>query len=119
MLRKKQAFTLIELMIVIAVIGILAAMALPNFKHARDRARQSKCHEYTSLLTRTAEIYYIDHKVYPTKAEDLDSYLGKGQGFKCPSGGSFNPLAGSGVGENNPFVFLCTIHQCASATWGG
>ncbi len=119
MKRNKQAFTLVELMIVIAVIGILAAMALPNFRYARERARQSKCHEFTALLTRTSEIYYIDKKGYPKSAADLNEYLGKGQGFKCPSGGVFRPVNGSGIGDNNSFVFICTIHQCASTTWGG
>ncbi|MBQ3643306.1 MAG: type II secretion system protein [Candidatus Riflebacteria bacterium] len=119
MKNKKHAFTLIELMIVIAIIGILAGMALPNFQNARERARQSKCYEYSSLLTRTSEIYYIDHKMYPSKVEDMNSYLSGDKGFTCPSGGVYAPLSGSGVGDNNSMVYFCSKHGCASATWGG
>lgn len=120
MKHKKQAFTLIELMIVIAIIGILAAMAMPNFHHARERARQSKCYEYTSLLTRTAELYYIEKKEYPTTVEELMPYMSGHKGVKCPSDGVYSILSGSGVGSSdNGMVFFCSKHGCASSTWGG
>ena len=119
MKKNKHAFTLIELMIVIAIIGILAAMSLPNFQQARERARQSKCFEYTALLTRTAEVYHTEHGDYPAKVEDMNSYLSGNKNFSCPSGGVFAPLSGSGVGAGNAMVYFCSKHGCASATWGG
>ncbi len=119
MKNKKHAFTLIELMIVIAIIGILAGVSLPSFQNARERARQSKCYEFTSLLSRTAEMYYIEHKMYPANIEDMNPYLSGNKSFKCPSGGVFAPLSGSGVGSNNNMVYFCSKHGCASSTWGG
>ena len=118
MKKNKPAFTLIELMIVIAIIGILSAMALPNFQQARERARQSKCYEFTALLSRTAEVYHTEKGCYPTKIEDMNSYLSGSKGFTCPSGGVFAPLSGSGVGADNNMVYFCSKHGCASATWG-
>ena len=118
MKNNKHAFTLVELMIVIAVIGILAAMALPNFKQARERARQSKCFEYTAILSRTSEVYHIEKGSYPEKLEDLRPYLTGNKDFECPSGGVFAPLSGSGVGSDNTMVYFCSKHGCATATWG-
>ena len=116
----KKAFTLVELMIVIAVIGILAAMAMPNFRNARNRARQSKCMEYTALLTRTAELYYIENKEYPKDVKSLLPYLsGNKSSIACPAGGVYNIVAGSGSGSGNDLVFMCSLHGCATATWGG
>ncbi len=119
MKKNKHAFTLIELMIVIAIIGILAAMAVPNFQQARERARQSKCYEFTALLTRTAEVYHTEHGCYPATIADMNRYLSGSKGFSCPSGGVFSPLSGSGVGADNAMVYFCSKHGCASATWGG
>lgn len=112
-----SGFTLIELMIVIAIIGVLASIAVPNFRHARDKARQTKCFEFSTLLTRTTEIYNLERRVAPGDVKDLGPFLGKGKLPICPTKGEYQWVSGTGVQDGKKVQ--CTIHGCASATWGG
>jgi prepilin-type N-terminal cleavage/methylation domain-containing protein len=59
------AFTLTELLVVVAVISILAAIALPNFLHAQVRARVAACHSDMRAIGMALEMYYTDHNTYP------------------------------------------------------
>jgi len=58
---KKKGFTLIELMIVVAIIGILAAIAIPNFLKFQAKARQSEAKTNLASIA-TAEIAYFAEK---------------------------------------------------------
>ncbi len=62
-MKNRKGFTLIELMIVIAIIGILAAMAVPNFKKARASARQKACFSNLRVIQGAVEMYNMDNSV--------------------------------------------------------
>lgn len=64
-MRKNSGFTLIELLIVVAIIGILAAIAVPNFLNAQLRAKVSRAQSDLKAIGTALEMYNLDHNGYP------------------------------------------------------
>jgi len=62
-MRKKEAFTLVEIMIVVAIIGLLVAIAIPNFVRARRNARDRICQNNLRLIKHALEQYQIDENL--------------------------------------------------------
>lgn len=62
---KKNAFTLIELLIVVAIIAILAAIAVPNFLEAQVRSKVSRCKADQRSVATALEAYRVDNNKYP------------------------------------------------------
>ena len=63
-MRNSSAFTLIELLIVVAIIAILAAIAVPNFRNARIRARVVQTKSNQRVVAMALEEFYLENKKY-------------------------------------------------------
>ena len=60
-MNRKTGFTLVEIMIVVAIIGLLAAIAVPAFMKARNNARRSACVNNLRLIESAKDNYAIDY----------------------------------------------------------
>ena len=71
MMKTQRGFTLIELMIVVSIIGILAAIAAPNYQWGIIRARESVLREDLYMMRSTIDQYRADQGKYPATLQEL------------------------------------------------
>lgn len=63
--RGERGFTLVELMVVVAIIALIAAIVIPNFVHARAQASVSATQATMKQIATSLELYYADNEAYP------------------------------------------------------
>lgn len=76
MISNRLSFTLIELLIVVAIIGILAAIAVPNFLNAQTRAKVARVVSDLKAITKAMEMYHLDRNSYINESESYVSLRG-------------------------------------------
>ncbi len=73
----RRSFTLIEIMIVVVIIGMLAALVGPNLLGNMDKAKVSNTQAQLTNLKNAVQQYYFDLSEYPSRLEDLMTNPGK------------------------------------------
>ena len=77
LLRNNVGFTLIELMVVIIILGLLAAIVMPRVVGETDRARYEQAKVQMRILEDAIKRYKLDNGVYPSTEQGLDSLVRK------------------------------------------
>lgn len=102
---KKKGFTLIELIVVIAILGILAAVLIPRFSGFQDKARETQALTDAKQVATAIDSFFAEHNAWPnpstpndvTAIKTLSGVVnfvsGAGSGFALGSNGAFSVKA--------------------------
>lgn len=107
---KKAGFTLVEIMIVVAIIGLLAAIAIPSFVKARTSSQTNACINNLRQIDGAKDQWAIEYQQAPTATpgtSDIDEYLKGGTAnISCPAD------AADGFGSSYTIGDLKTTPTC-------
>ena len=101
--RIAHGFTLVEILIVVVILGILAAIVIPQFTSASDSARQGNLETQLQTIRSQLELYRIQHNnVYPTVAQMFENLTNSSDSGGDTTGTVYGPYLQKEPG--NPFT---------------
>lgn len=104
----QQGFTLLEIMVVIVILGLLAAVVAPNVLQNQDRAMVEKARADISVLEQSLDMYKLDNHIYPSTDQGLQALVEKPDTGSVPksyrSNGYIKYLPNDPWG--NPYLYI-------------
>ena len=94
----RRGFTLVEIMIVVAIIGLLATIAIPNFVKARNTAQANACINNMKQIAGAIDLFALENNKAdgdPITANDVKAYIKDKEMPVCPAGNKEYQLAGT------------------------
>ena len=89
-LKNDKGFTLVELMVVLVIIGILVAIAVPIYNKTQDKAKETACQANLRILEGAVAQYQLDNDgALPSTLDNLSDYIKDVDNLECPSGGDY------------------------------
>lgn len=92
-LSRRSAFTLVEIMIVVAIIGLLAAVAVPNLVKARKSAQKQACINNLKTIEGAKEVWALENRKTDSDVPSDADLFGNDKTIKtkpnCPAGGNY------------------------------
>ena len=71
----QKGFTLIEIMVVVVILGVLAALVIPNIMSRPDQAKAAAAQADLKAVSSSLELYRLDNGAYPTTDQGLDALV--------------------------------------------
>jgi prepilin-type N-terminal cleavage/methylation domain-containing protein len=115
-MRRNQAFTLVEIMIAVSIIALVAVIALPSFLRARQQAQNAKFVNALRVATGAFEMYNIEHNGYPADVNrgvvpsEMALYFGPTFDWTQPT-----PVGGNWDWDNDVFGFRAGVSVIGSS----